>query len=364
MNTERLDKFRLLLKEHHLDAFLVSNYYNIFYLSGFATLVDNEREAWLLVTSKDQYLFSDERYLKNQKSKDFRLLTPENGLIKQIQNIVDTEKIVNIGFESEDLKFSEFEKFNQYLKNIKFVATDRLLVKQRAVKYSHEIKALEEACLITDQCFNSLLKNIKVGTSEKEIAFKMELYLKEKGHDFSFYPIIAVDKNSAIAHYDTRTGNNERVKDGSIILVDFGVKYKKYLSDMTRMIFVGHVNNEVINTYNKLEDVQKKTIQYLSTTNDHSCREVDKYCRRLLVEYGLPTYSHSTGHGVGLDIHEYPKISYASDDVIEKNQVITIEPGIYLDDKWGMRIEDTVLIDENMNPVVLTKSRKELLVLK
>ena len=362
MNTLRLELFRKTLEKKGMDAFLVSNYYNIFYLSEFATLVDNEREAWLFVTSKSQYLFSDERYLKNQESKNFRLLTPENGLIKQIQNIVKDEGIEIIGFEGEDLKFLEFQKFNEYLKNTKLVTTDRLIIKQRAVKDSHEIKNLKEACLITDQCFEMIIKNIKIGVTEKEIAFRMELYLKEKGYDFSFYPIIAIDKNSAIAHYNTRSGNNEKVKDGSVILIDFGVKYKKYLSDMTRMVFAGQIDNEIANTYQKLEIIEEKTIQHLATLksrNNYSCKNIDKYCRELLIDQGLPTFSHSTGHGVGLDIHEYPKVSYTSDDELKPNQIITIEPGVYLNNKWGMRVEDTVLIDENMNPVVLTKANKK-----
>ena len=366
MNLQRLNKFREILKKEKVDAFLVSNYYNILYLSGFATLVDNEREAWLFVTQDNQYLFSDERYLNTNSSKKFLILTPEAGLIKQLTDIIKTEKISSVGFEGEDLKYFEFEKFNQFLKNTKLISTNRLIAKIREIKDVDEIENLKKSCEITDQCFSDIGKTIRIGTSEKEITFKMEMFLKDKGHDFSFYPIVAIDNNSAIAHYDTRSGNNEKVKNGSIVLIDFGVKYKKYLSDMTRMIFVGEVNNEIINTYQNLSLAQEKTIQYINMVKSHDnypYKEVDKFCRQKLVEVNLPNYSHSTGHGVGLEIHEYPKISFTSEDKIKAHQIITIEPGVYINGKWGMRVEDTVLINEDKQPIVLTKfSKKTLLI--
>ena len=186
----------------------------------------------------------------------------------------------------------------------------------------------------------------------------------------SFYPIVAIDKNSAVPHYDTRAGNNEKVKKNSIILIDYGAKFRDYNSDTTRMIFTGKPTDEMINIYNKLLDAQTKTIDRLKTDNNPV--SVDQYCRKLItdstdltdsIDYQLPSYPHSTGHGVGLQIHEFPKISFTSTDVLLPNQVVTIEPGVYLEEKWGMRIEDAVLINTYGKIEILTKFSKGMLIL-
>ena len=208
--------------------------------------------------------------------------------------------------------------------------------------------------------YSVIIVNSKL-SSEKEIAFKIEFWLKEKNYDLSFYPIVAIDKNSAVPHYDTRGGNNERGKKSSIILIDYGAKYRDYHSDTTRMIFAGKPTNEMINTYNNLLIAQEKTIKQLGFDNNPV--SIDQYCRKLISDKGLPIYQHSTGHGVGLQIHEYPKISFTSTDVLLPNQVVTIEPGVYLDGKWGMRIEDTILIKENRQMEVLTEFSKEMLII-
>ncbi|MEK9169197.1 MAG: M24 family metallopeptidase, partial [Patescibacteria group bacterium] len=170
----------------------------------------------------------------------------------------------------------------------------------------------------------------------------------------------------------TRAGNNAKVKKNSIILIDYGAKFKNYHSDTTRMIFVGKPTGEMINTYKILLNAQEKTIERLKTDNNPV--SVDQFCRQLITDvqtpnlgvsttdYRLPSYPHSTGHGVGLQIHEFPKISFTSTDILLPNQVVTIEPGAYINNKWGMRIEDTVLIKENKEVEVLTKFSKKLLI--
>jgi len=358
----RVDKLRKTLQEKNLDGFLVSNFYNILYLSGFKTLVDNEREAWMLVMTRNAYLFSDSRYLNdklqitnnnsiiNNKYLIIKLITPEKGLIKHLKEITGKEKIQRLGFEGDDLKVNELQKLKEKLINIEFIPTEKLIIKQREIKDESEIEKIRKACKITDECLTEIVKTIKVGQTEKEIAFKIEFWLKEKGYDLAFYPIVAVDENSAVPHYDTKTGNNKKVKNNSIILIDFGTKYQDYLSDITRVVFVGKPNDEIINAYNKLLAVQTKTIEQCG--NETICKNLDSFCRQQL------NYPHSTGHGVGLEIHEYPKISLTSTDVFSPNQIITIEPGVYFENKWGMRVEDTVLVKEN-GVEVLTKFDKQ-----
>ncbi|EKE14146.1 MAG: Peptidase M24 [uncultured bacterium] len=364
----RIEKLRKILIEKNLDGFLVSNFYNILYLTGFKTLTENEREGWVLVTAKNVYLFTDSRYLniKNQISNIFetKLITPDKGLIKHLVEIVKEERIDKLGFEGDDLTVSELNRLKEFLINIELVPLEKVIIKIRELKDEEEINNLRTACKIAYQCLEEIVKIIKVGISEKEIAFKIEFWLKEKNHDLSFYPIVAIDKNSAVPHYDTRNGNDEKVKKNSIILIDYGAKFRDYHSDTTRMVFTGKPTGEVIKTYNNLLTAQEKTIKQLEIDNNPVF--IDQFCRNVLTspQSLVPSpYPHSTGHGVGLQVHEYPKISFTSIDVLLPNQVVTVEPGVYLENKWGMRIEDTVLIKDNRQVEVLTKFSKKLLIL-
>jgi len=365
----RIEKLRKILVEKKLDGFLVSNFYNILYLTGFKTLTDNERESWVLITNQSVYLFTDSRYIINIKDQisnifQIKLITPEKGLIKYLQEIVEIEKIQRLGFEGDDLKVNELQKIKDFLINVELTSLEKLIIKIREIKDEKEIGNLRKACQIADQCLEEIIKTIKIGTSEKEISFKIEFWLKEKGYNFSFYPIVATDKNSSVPHYDTLNGNNAKAKKNSVILIDYGVKFNDYNSDTTRMIFVGKPTDEMINIYQTLLTAQVKTVERLKIDN-HPV-SIDQFCRKVLAtNYALQTttYSHSTGHGVGLQIHEYPKISFTSTDVLLSNQVVTVEPGVYLENKWGMRIEDTVLIRENKQIEVLTQFSKQPLII-
>lgn len=365
MFEQRIDRLRKILVEKNLDGFLISNFYNILYLTGFKTLTDDEREGWGLVTKNHVFLFTDSRYLNdkiqitNNKFLILKLITPEKGLIKHLQEIAVEEKIQRLGFEGDDLKVNELQKLKEQLINVELVSLEKLIIKIREIKGENEINKIRIACQIADQCLEEIVKTIKIGTTEKEIVFKIEFWLKEKNHDLSFYPVVAIDKNSAIPHYDTGNGNNEKVKKNSIILIDFGAKFQEYHSDMTRMIFVGKPADEMISAYKTLLNAQEKTIEQLKIDNNPV--SIDQFCRQQLTSHQI--YSHSTGHGVGLQIHEYPKISFTSSDVLLPNQVITIEPGVYIEDRWGMRIEDTVLIKENKQIEVLTQFSKQPLII-
>jgi len=378
MFNSRIRKLKRILSQKKLDAFLVSNFFNILYLTGFKGLAPLEREAYVLVTRKGFYLFTDGRYLINVKyqksvikntclpagkthkiSNIFKtkLITPEEGLIFHLQKIVGEEKIRTIGFESEDLKFVEYRKIKRGLK-IELIPTERLIMKLREIKDKEEIEKIRFAAGLANKCLKDIIPTIKIGMKEKEIAFQIECYLR-KIADIAFEPIVAIDANAAIPHYNTKTGCGQ-VRKNSVILIDFGAKHKDYLSDMTRMIFI---NPEAakINIYQKLREVQEKTIREIGINKNP--RAIDSFCRQLLQEKNFPNYPHSTGHGIGLEVHEFPKISSLYLGTIEENNVFTIEPGVYFQDKFGMRIEDTVVFRKE-KAEVLTKFGKEPVILK
>jgi Xaa-Pro aminopeptidase len=168
----------------------------------------------------------------------------------------------------------------------------------------------------------------------------MDEFAKRHGVTHAFTPIVAVDANSAVPHYDTSRGAGT-VKSGSAVLIDCGLRYHEYVSDITRMFFVGTVSDEMRIDYEALQRAQKKTVEFLK--RERNGTKIDTFCRS---EIGttIPTYPHSTGHGIGLAIHESPRISKNVSTPLEEGMVFTIEPGIYREGKWGMRVEDTVAI--------------------
>ena len=354
-----------LLSQNKIDALLISNFYNILYLSDFKSLSPNEREAWVLLTKENQYLFTDARYFnqikKDKQSKfNYKKLTYEKNLLNHLREIIDKEKISILGFEADDLRVMELNQLKKNLNSVKWQETEKLIIKLREIKKRKEIEKIKKACQIGDWCLKEIIKLIKPGVSEKEIVFKIEFWLKEKGYELAFSPIVAVDKNSSLPHYNPQEGEG-LVKKNSLILIDFGVKYENYCSDITRMIFI-NPSFHILNVYEKLLSVQEKTIHSIlpsSIKDDKLLNKIDQFCRQLMNESQLPDYPHATGHGVGLEIHEYPKISQNSTDVLYFNQVFTIEPGVYFKDKWGMRIEDTVWINYNLKAEILTEFSKK-----
>lgn len=361
----KVKNIQKILSQNKIDALLVSNFYNIVYLTDFKSLSLSEREAWVLVTNKNIYLFTDGRYI-NKKNTDkkskiiYKQLSRENNLLSQLKEVIKNEKILKLGFEADDLRVLEFKKFKEKINSIEWQETEKLIIKLREIKNKEEIDKIGKACQVGDWCLKEIAKLIKPGISEKEIAFKIEFWLKEKGYNIAFPPIIAVDKNSSLPHYNTQEGIG-LVKNNSLILIDFGVRYKNYCSDITRMIFI-NPPPQILNIYEKLLSIQEKTINnilLLSIQNGNFLNKVDQFCRKLIVDSQLPNYPHSTGHGVGLEVHEYPKISQNSTNTLSPNQVFTIEPGVYFEGRWGMRIEDTVWVNNNLKAELLTRFSKQ-----
>ena len=360
---QRINHVREFFKQHKINALLISNFYNILYLTGFKTLTTDEREAFVLITKNHVYLFTDARYpnniipIKSGLNFKLKLLKPGKGLFLYLQEIFKDENIQLLGIESEDLRVHEYLKLQQLFSTINIISLEKLIIQLRAIKEKEEIEKITRACQITDQCLKKTIKTIKIGDTEKEVAFRIERWFKDQGHDCAFNPIVAINKNSSIPHYHTKDGFG-KVKKQSVILIDFGAEYKDYCSDITRMIFI-NPTEEIINLYNSLLNIQERTIKEINSKKDPKI--IDYFCRNQIEKKQLPNYSHSTGHGVGLEIHEYPKISQTSSDTIQENQVFTIEPAVYFKGKWGIRIEDTVVIKSN-KAEILTKFTKKPLV--
>ncbi len=267
------------------------------------------------------------------------------------------KKAKKVGLNYSAITLSQSKKLKKLFPKARLVDISKQLAGLRAEKTLLEIKKIEKACQITDFAFNELLKALRqkkfsAESTEQEIADFLEAEIKCKGAELAFPTIVASGKNSAIPHHQT---SSQKLKPG-FLLLDFGAKYQYYCADMSRTIYLGTPSKKEILLYELLLKAQKEAVAQIKENLLFS--ELEKSCRRWLAQYSS-YFIHSLGHGVGLEVHEKP--SYAAEDKkkILKNEVFTIEPGLYFPGRFGIRIEDTVLFDGKAK--VLTKSRKELM---
>ncbi|MCL5113639.1 MAG: Xaa-Pro peptidase family protein [Patescibacteria group bacterium] len=358
---KRLLDLRTFIKRQNLDALLVSSVPNIIYLTSYCAFSYFEREAFLIISKNENYLITDGRYSEAvSKIPGFTLLEISNK--NSIDDIFKSlPKINRLGIEDENISLSEGKKLKKYFK----IVPMRELKNLRIVKEENEISKIRRACEIGDKAFKYILSKIKKGVSEKEIAFEIELFIKKAGADIAFPSIVAFGANSSIPHHQT---SNQRLKINGQILLDFGVKFENYYSDMTRTIFFGKADEKFKKIYNTVLESQQKAIDYLSSSfyprssadKKVKASNVDRVAREHITDNDFPTIPHSLGHGIGIEVHEAPRLSPKSKDILRPGMVFSVEPGVYIPNFGGVRIEDLVLIRENKLEI-LTHSPKEII---
>lgn len=361
-----------------IDALLVSDPINIRYLTGFVGLSPVERESYLLFTSNEAFLFTSSLYLeqarklrlsncfivklvKTHKPLQIIEFSREKPLTDGIKQVVGSSLWQNLklGFEEIDLRVSEFRKFERELNGIILIPTQNRIEEIRKVKLLEEIVLIKHAAEITDACFNFILKKLKPEVTESQITWEIETFFHNRGAESAFSPIVAFGANSSQPHYTSSA--NCHLQSSDTVLVDFGARVDGYCADMTRVVFLGKPDAEQEKAYQTLKTTQKYAIELLEL-GERSGARLDRAVREKLAYAGYQPYPHSLGHSLGLAIHEGPRLSVSRDEILKPGHVITIEPGIYLEGKFGIRIEDLVLIKEN-GIEVLSKSPKELTLL-
>lgn len=353
-----LKKLRKLLTANNLDAVLVSSVPNIIYLTNYEGFSTDEREGFLLITKTNQYVITDARYgeaVRNLNDFTFCESTATTPLSTIIKTLAHTNGVQIVGFEEHNLTVAEYTKLQTVGISLKPVSLAAL----RIIKTPEEIITVQKACDLGDATFQYILPHLTEGITEKEIATKMELFMKEHGGDISFKPIVAFGANAAIPHHQT---NNQILITNNFVLLDFGAKVANYCSDMTRTIFFGNPTTEQQKMYQTVYDAQQKAIEYLITNyesgNTVLGMDVDAIARDHIINQGYPNLPHSLGHGIGLAVHEAPRLSPNSKDVLQQGMVFSIEPGIYVPGFGGVRIEDLVVIKKD-GITQLTNASKE-----
>lgn len=349
MNT-KIKWLREKMKMLDLQGMIVNNPANIRYLT------DIVAEGILLVTRKENIFLTDARYIESVQ----QILTIDDEII--VYDFKDFSKdeyenfflfCENVGFEEEYITYATYKEYMHKFKINNLQETEKVIEKQRMIKDEEEIEKIEKACKLTDDCFNYLLQYIKAGQTEKEIALEIEKYFVLNGaEDISFKPIVASGKNSSMPH---AVPTDKKIDLGDSITIDFGCKYEGYCSDMTRTIFVGYIPEEIKKIYDLVLKNQLQTEKELREGSN-----IKNISRMVENDFKLNGYDliHSLGHGVGINIHEYPYVHSKNDTILKNKMIITNEPGIYIPGKFGVRIEDTVLITK-AGCVNLTKSDKD-----
>ncbi len=278
----------------------------------------------------------------------------ENVLIEKPWEVNLKKKIKPkvLGYNAQTMTVYAYKKFKKIFPKVKFVDWSKYLCCLRIEKTKQELSSPRKAAKLTVLAFEGIIKGLKKKRfkTENDIKFYLEKFALDNNTELSFPPIVASGKNTRNPHHQT---SNQNLKKG-FLLLDFGISYQNYCSDMTRMVYLGKPGPRELAMYNFLLDVQVKTIKNLKLGK--TAGQIEAQARKDLGKYSS-YFIHGLGHGTGIEIHELPSLSPDSEDKIKKNQVFTIEPGIYFKD-FGLRIEDTILMKEK--PVILTKCTKEL----
>ena len=358
---KRIKKIQKQLKRENLDAFLISNSSNIFYLTGLKGAAE-EREFLITVSENGFKIITSKIYQAEVKKKipkqNFVIAKERSGLFEEVIKIL--KKYQKISFEKEDLRYNEYENLKKNLRGKKIFPISKFIENFRKIKNEEEIKIIKKAAAITDKTFYSILKIIKPGLTEKFIQRKIIETMENLGAEgLSFEPIVASGKGSAEPHH---FASNKKLKNNEILLIDMGAKYKGYCSDFTRTIFIGKASQRFKKLYNIVLETQEMAIKkcrarysmkklYQDTVSNFKKYKEDKY------------FVHGLGHGIGIDEHEFPNIGINGQGKFENGIVFTIEPGLYHKNFGGIRIEDLCLMKDNKCQV-LSKATKKLIEIK
>lgn len=337
----RLEKLRTILATKGADACIISGRPNTIYLSGFTGTT-----SFLLVGLNHAWLIVDFRYTiqaRAQVSDDIEVVEIKESFYSTIDGILKQNSLKIIGFEGKTLTYEEHEKFKDKLINANsFINMEGTVDQIRMKKDSYEVEQLQQAALLGDKVFDHIISFIKPGMKETEVSTELEYTMKKLGAKGpSFESIVAAGHRSAMCH---GTATDNIIKQGDAVVLDFGVIFHNYCSDMTRTIFIGEPNDELKKIYNIVLEAQKTALEGIVA--GMSGNKADKLARDIISKAGYgDTFGHSLGHGIGIEIHEDPRLSTKSLDVLENGMVFSVEPGVYVEGLGGVRIEDMVILE-------------------
>lgn len=353
----RLNNIRQQLAAATVRALLVSHLPNIRYVCGFTGSA-----GFLVISEKEAVLFTDSRYKRQarEEAHGAKVIIARGAVINTVADWIAARakrsKKFTLGIEAEHLTVAEKKRLADLLPpGLRLKSAPPLVERARMVKDGDELQRIQAAVQLGASLFERALQVIKPGVREVEVAAEMEYMARRAGAEaMSFPTIIASGARSALPH---GRASEQPIAPGAFVVCDFGVILGGYCSDQTRTVWVGEVSEEARHAYHAVREAQEAAIA--AVRPDVTVGDVDSAARKVLAKAGLGRYfTHSTGHGVGLEIHEPPRVAAGQTELLKPGTVITIEPGIYFPGKWGIRIEDMVAVTEK-GCEVLTPTGKD-----
>lgn len=336
----RIKNLRGLFRKERIGAYVTFEPSNLRYLTGFGDL------TCALVTRKSVFAFAPPLLYGQARrlvSPGVKVVNLDKGLKENLRHLLRRERIRRVGYESHRVRLTEF-RFLTSLGGLLLKDCRDLVARLRIVKSPEEVSSIRRACHIAHEAYLYGKRRALPGVSEKEVASRLELFMKEKGAEkSSFDLIVAGGPNTALPHHKS---GPYRFRKKDVVLFDIGCIIDGYCSDLTRTFFLGNPNGTHQEVYRTVAEAQRQGISRVA--EDVLCREVDQAARRTIekARYG-DYFIHSTGHGVGLEIHEAPRVTPKGTEKLQAGMVITVEPGIYLPGRFGVRIEDTLLVTKS-----------------
>ncbi|WP_141993847.1 aminopeptidase P family protein [Bacillus sp. B4EP4a] len=351
----KLMRLRASMEKVGIDGFLITSTYNRRFMTNFTGSA-----GVVLISQKEAKFITDFRYVEQagKQAPDYEIVQHKGTIIEEVGKQAKAMNIGKLGFEQEHLTYATYKAYEASIDG-QLSPVSGVIENLRLIKTSSEIKILKEAAAIADAAFTHILDFLRPGISELDVSNELEFFMRKQGATSSSFDIIVASGiRSALPH---GVATDKIIEKGDFVTLDYGAYYNGYVSDITRTLAVGKPSEELINIYDIVLEAQLRGMAGIKP--GMTGREADALTRNLIEEKGYGQYfGHSTGHGIGLEVHEGPALSLRSDIILEPGMAVTVEPGIYLPGVGGVRIEDDTIVTIEGNEA-LTHSTKELIIL-
>lgn len=330
------------LFKNKIDAIIIQAPQNRLYFTEYKTTY-----GYVVLTKNWRHFYTDSRYYESAKHNMLNFIIkpvqPKNAMQCIIADLNEAGVKV-VGYEDEFITVADFKKFKKDLEGFTLKPVSDVITEIRKVKNNEQISNIIMAQRIVEKSVAKVMDGVKAGITEKELRIQLVAECIKNGADeMSFDTIVAFGPNTALPHHSP---TDAKLEKSDIILVDIGVKYNGYCSDMTRTFIQGDVDSELAQIYDTVLQAQEYALKHIKA--GMTCHEADSLAREYIKANGYDAeFSHSLGHGIGIDIHESPRVGENSQDILQAGMVISVEPGIYITGKYGVRIEDMVVVRED-----------------